>query len=150
MKTIYPVIITETKDPKFTYLVYVPDFDVLTQGENLEDAIFMAEDVISLVGVDYQDDGKELPVPSKPKDIDIEAVSPWHDEDIVSNPDDIVSEVIVFVSVDFDEYRKMLDNRSVRRNVSLPAWLNRAAETAGVNVSAILQSALKAHLNLIE
>jgi len=40
--------------------------------------------------------------------------------------------------------------RTVRRNVSLPCWLDAAAERAGINVSAVLQKALKNELNLAD
>ena len=52
------------------------------------------------------------------------------------------------VDVDFTAYRKANERRTIRRNVSLPSWLNDAAEKAGLNVSAILQSALKQELQL--
>ena len=32
--------------------------------------------------------------------------------------------------------------KPVRRNVSLPSWLNHAADVAGINVSKVLQEAL--------
>jgi predicted RNase H-like HicB family nuclease len=145
MKAVYPVIITETKDKKIPYLIYVPDFDTQTQGEDLSDAIYMAEDVISLTGVTLEDDGKKLPYPSTAADID-PASSPWHDDLVAEN--DIVSETVTLVPVDFDLYRKRLKSLSVRRNVSLPAWLDAEAQKAGVNVSAILQDALKEKLGV--
>ncbi len=52
------------------------------------------------------------------------------------------------VDVDLTSYRKMLDNRTVRRNVTLPNWLNQEAEKAHVNVSQVLQEALMARLGV--
>lgn len=52
------------------------------------------------------------------------------------------------VDVDLTSYRKMLDNRTVRRNVTLPNWLNQEAEKAHVNVSKVLQEALMARLGV--
>jgi post-segregation antitoxin (ccd killing protein) len=37
---------------------------------------------------------------------------------------------------------------SVRRNVSLPAWLDAEAARSGINVSAVLQDALKKELHI--
>jgi predicted RNase H-like HicB family nuclease len=145
MKTVYPVIITETTDKKIPYLVYVPDFDGCTQGKDLADAIYMAEDVISLMGVDMQDNGKTIPAPSDAMDIDLDS-TPWVDD--VNVKDDIVSEIITLVPVDFDLYRKRSKSLSVRRNVTLPSWLDAEAQKAGVNVSAILQEALKEKLGV--
>jgi predicted RNase H-like HicB family nuclease len=144
MKAVYPIIITETKNKKIPYLVYVPDMDTQTQGEDLSDAIYMAEDAISLTGVTLEDGGKVIPRPSNASDIDAIS-SPWHD-DLVSE-DGIISETITLVPVNFDLYRKKLKSVSVRRNVSLPAWLDAEAQRAGLNVSAILQEALRETLN---
>jgi hypothetical protein len=81
--------------------------------------------------IDLEDEGKPLPVASDVKKVTFE------DEEIVS-----------LIDVDLAEYRTKNERRTVRRNVSLPTWLNREAEKAGVNVSAILQEALKSHLHL--
>jgi predicted RNase H-like HicB family nuclease len=143
MKAVYPIILTETSDKKIPYLVYVPDFDVSTQGKDLADALYMAEDAISLAGVDRQDESEALPTPSKANAVDVKS-SPWSGD----KDGGIVSETVTLVPVDFDAYRKRLKTKSVRRNVSLPAWLDAEAEKAGVNVSSILQSALKEQLGL--
>ena len=54
----------------------------------------------------------------------------------------------LLVDVDADAYRRVHNQRSVRRNVSLLCWLNEKADQAGLNVSAILQAALKRELQL--
>lgn len=128
MKNSYPIILT----PDSTgYAVGIPDFEIGTQGDSIPEAMEMARDAIGLMGIDMEDDGKTLPQPSA-----LESVS--------KGPGDIVT----LVDVDFTEYRRQNDMRTVRRNVSLPSWLNAAAEKAGLNVSAVLQSALKQQLHL--
>ena len=52
------------------------------------------------------------------------------------------------VDIDSAEYRRKIDTSTVRKNVSLPSWLNYEAEKAGVNVSRILQDALMQALNV--
>ena len=52
------------------------------------------------------------------------------------------------VDIDFAEYRKRADNKTVRRNVTLPNWLNQEAEYAGINVSKVLQEALMTKLGV--
>ena len=52
--------------------------------------------------------------------------------------------IISYVDVDFADYRKSIDNKIVRRNVSLPNWMDRAAEREKLNVSKILQDAIYA------
>lgn len=128
MKYAYPVILIPDKEG---YCVDIPDFDIMTQGDSVTEAIDMARDAISLMGVQYEDDNKALPVPS-----DLSAISA---ED---------NSIITLVDVDFVAYRKMLDNRSVRKNCTIPAWLNAAAEKNSINFSAVLQEALINKLGL--
>ena len=49
---------------------------------------------------------------------------------------------MTLVDVDFDEYRRKNDNKAVRRNVTLPSWLDRAAAEAGFHVSQVLREVL--------
>ena len=128
LKNSYPIILTPDAGG---YVVEIPDFAIGTQGDSIPEALEMARDAIGLMGIDMEDDGKSLPIPST-----LESVS--------KGPGDIVT----LVDVDFTEYRRQNDMRSVRRNVSLPCWLNAAAEKAGINVSAVLQAALKQQLHL--
>jgi predicted RNase H-like HicB family nuclease len=129
MKYAYPVVFTPLSEGG--YMAYAPDLEINTQGETLAEAIEMARDAISLVCVDREDDGKPLPSPSQ------------H----VSCAE---GELVSYVDVDLSAYRRALDKRAVRRNVSLPAWLDQAAKDAGVNVSAILVAALKNELHLTD
>ena len=55
---------------------------------------------------------------------------------------------VSLVDFDLDAYRKMMNRKSVRRNVSIPAWLDQAAEEAHINVSRVLQEALMEKLDL--
>lgn len=129
MKAAYPIVMTQ--DGEFT-VVYVPDFTCNTQGHGTADAMEMARDVIGLMGIDMQDDGEALPEPSELAKV------------VAEHPEGIVT----LVDVDFTEYRRKNDMRTVRRNVSLPSWLNFEADKAGLNVSAVLQNALKEELHL--
>ena len=52
------------------------------------------------------------------------------------------------VDVDFTEYRRKNDKKSVRRNVTLPNWLDFEAEKEGINFSKVLQEALKQRLGV--
>lgn len=63
MKAVYPVIFTQLNDG---YMAYSPDFEINTQGNSLTDAIAMMRDAIGLMGIDMQDDKKEIPAPSDP------------------------------------------------------------------------------------
>jgi len=129
MKAAYPIILTKGKE---FIIVYIPNFNINTQGKDLADAIEMARDAIGVMGIELEDEGLKIPLP-----LDIDKV-------IKENVDDIIT----LVDVDFLEYRRKNDTKTVRRNVSLPSWLNVEAEKAGINVSALLQMALKKELNI--
>lgn len=129
MKNVYPVFFTKTKD---CVLIEVPDFNILTEGKDMNDAFDMARDAIELKCVTMEDDKEMIPEPS-----DITQLEP--------NKGVFAEEgktVVSFVDIDSAVYRKKIDTKTVRRNVALPSWLNYEAEQAGVNVSRILQEAL--------
>ena len=135
MRNVYPAFFTKTNDK---VLVEVPDLDILTEGNDMNDAIDMARDAIELKCVSLEDDKEEIPNPSNIEDLNINNGT-FADEG---------ETVVSFVDVDSTEYRKKIDTRTVRRNVALPSWLNYEAEQAGVNVSRILQEALMNTLKL--
>ena len=130
MKGVYPVVMTKGD----SYVVtYIPDFDINTQGEDVPDAIEMARDAIGLMGIDMQDDGEALPEASSIAAAQAKAPA---------------GAIVSLVDVDFDEYRRKNDLRTVKKNCTIPSWLNYEAERAGVNFSAVLQAALKNELNI--
>lgn len=131
MKAAYPVIMSKGAEH---IIVFIPDFNINTQGSDYSDAIKMSRDAIGLMGIDMEDDNESIPTPS----------------DISSVSKECESDVVTLVDVDFADYRRKNDMRTVRRNVSLPSWLNAEAEEMGVNVSAILQAALKQALRITE
>jgi len=132
MTHVYPVIISHVPDAShYPYLVTIPDFNSNTQGRDVPNAIFMARDAIGLMGITMEDDHEAIPAPSPPDAVEAE-------------PGDIVT----LVDVDFAAYRRQNDMRVVRRNCTLPAWLDTEAKKAKINVSAVLQSALKQELHL--
>ena len=129
MKIAYPIIMTQGKE---FVVVYVPDFDINTQGVDTADAMEMARDAIGIVGIDMEDDGEALPTPSV-----LEAVQK-----------ESSAGTVTLVDVDFTEYRRKNDMRAARTNCTIPTWLKREAEQAGINFSAVLQDALKNELRI--
>ena len=127
MKEAYPIILIQGK--KYV-VVYVPDFDINTQGENVAEAIEMARDAIGLVGIDMQDDKKSLPSPTSIENIETG------------------NGIATLVDIDFDEYRRKNEMRSVKKNCTIPSWLNYEAEKRNINFSNVLQNALMEQLNI--
>lgn len=131
MKDVYPVILTQGEE---FVLVSIPDFNINTQGKTCVEAIEMARDAIGIMGIDMEDEKESLPQPTSISEIKTE------------NRGDIVT----LVDVDFSEYRRKNDMRAVKKNCTIPSWLNFEAEKAGINFSAVLQAALKRELNLAD
>ncbi len=52
------------------------------------------------------------------------------------------NQIISFITVNLDEHRKKYENKSVKKTLSIPAWLNTIAEKEGINFSQLLQKAL--------
>lgn len=135
MKNVYPVFFTKTDE---CILVEVPDFGILTEGKDMSEAIDMARDAIELNCVTMEDNKEDIPQPSQISDLDVENGTFFNDG----------STMLSLVDIDSAIYRKKIDTKTVRRNVTLPNWLNYEADQAGVNVSRILQDALISTLKL--
>ena len=135
MKSVYPVFFTITDT---IILVEVPDLEILTEGKDMSDAIEMARDAIELKCVSLEDDGIEIPIPSGISSMDVNTGT-FADEGTT---------VVSLVDVDSGEYRRKIDTKTVRKNVTIPSWLNYEAEHAGINVSRVLQEALMKALNV--
>lgn len=58
------------------------------------------------------------------------------------------NQIISFVSIDLTEHKRKYENKSVKKTLSIPAWLNTMAEKENVNFSQILQKALKDYLKI--
>lgn len=142
MKVTYPVIFT---DVDTNILIEVPDLGILTESNeegkpkgSMADAITMARDAIGISCIEAEDNGKVVLHPSKMTDIDVSKGT--FNEDGTS--------IVSLVDADLATYRRMLDNKTVRRNVTLPNWLNQEAEKSHINVSKVLQEALMARLGV--
>lgn len=62
MNVFYPFVLIPDKRG---YTVYIPDFDVYTQGKDLGEAVRMSKDVINLSITDLKEDGKPVPTPNE-------------------------------------------------------------------------------------
>ena len=129
MKAVYPTNLTKDGN---TILVEVPDLGILTEGKNMQDAIYMARDAIGSTGISMQDHGEAIPEPSDIGDINVSK----------GTFADVGEGIKTLVDIDFDAYRKTMDRKMVRRNVTLPSWMDARAAAEHINVSKVLQEAL--------
>lgn len=124
------------------YSVIFPDLNWLsTCGTTLEDALKMS--VECLAGHLYfcSKSGTPVPEPSAPNQLDINAI--LQELNITSE-----AAFINMVTVDVHEYAKLHFEKSVKKTLTIPAWLNQLALEQNINFSQVLQEALKTKLHL--
>ncbi|WP_330364955.1 type II toxin-antitoxin system HicB family antitoxin [Anaerovorax odorimutans] len=128
MKYVYPAIFT--KEVK-GYSIHFPDLEsCYTQGDNLEDGIEMAEDVLAFTLYNLEKNKSVIPAPSDIKLFTAEG------EDLVT-----------LVKCDTALYRKRNSSKAVKKTLTIPEWLNEEATSKGVNFSQVLQEALIDSIN---
>lgn len=126
MKLIYPACFYPNEESGFT--VEVPDLPgCVSGGATLADAISMAQDAASGWVLDEMESGNTIPSASKLVDL---------------MPED--GGFASLLMLDMDSYADKYGAKAVRKNLTIPAWLNTYAENQGVNFSQILQEALTA------
>lgn len=123
----YPAVFTYEEGQEIA--VFFPDLDVATSGENEDDALLSARELLGVVLSGLEEDGEEIPKASSLRDLVVEE-----------------NEKVVLIDVFMPAYRMANVNRSVNRTVTLPAWLNAAALEVNLNFSQVLQEALKEKL----
>ena len=126
MKLTYPACFYPYKEKKGGFTVEVPDLPgCVSEGDTLADAILMGTDAASGWVLDELEDGKPAP-----------AASPM--ENITPDPGGFVSMLVL----DMDTYAEKYGEKAVRKNLTIPAWLNTFAENNHINFSQVLQDSL--------
>ncbi len=121
------------------YSVVFPDFDVATHGTDLEDATRMAIDCLASEIKWYKEKGMEIPKPT----LDLNLVQ----VDEKSKEDNYIEAVKQIITVDADEYAKKYFDKSVKKNLTIPKWMNDLALELNINFSKVLQDALLDEIN---
>jgi len=129
MKYVFPAVFEPEGE---LYNVSFPDLpSCYTSGEGLADAMFMAEDVLG--GWLAWCEGKNEAIPSASALSDVSAPG---------------GSVVTLILADTDAWRRANSDKAVKKTLSIPSWLNEAAEARSINFSQVLQKALRAELNL--
>lgn len=143
MKNAYPVVFEKAEEGG--YCVYVPDIEgCFTQGDDMTDALEMAKDAIEMMIVVKEDYEEKIPNPSTIAQI----------EERIKNKDKYFEDLtenyeISYVAINSDEWRRENTEKPVKLKLEIPRWLNRLAKRANIDLSQILQNALKKELNLV-
>ena len=126
---IYPAIIKFVDD---SYDVSFPDIDnCFTFGEDIQDALDSAKDVLELCLYDMEQNNIQIPKASNITDIDLKK-----------------GESVAWISVWMVPVRDKMENRSIKKTLTIPKWINDIAVENNINFSQTLQSAIKEKLGI--
>jgi predicted RNase H-like HicB family nuclease len=126
MKLVYPAVLYAFSDGSQGYVVEVPDLSgCVTEGDTLADAILMGIDAASGWILDEWENGRNVPPPSNLSEL------PKREDGIVS-----------LLAIDMDQYAEKYGSKAIRKNLTIPAFMNTYAEANGLNFSKLLQEAI--------
>ena len=126
---IYPAVLTYDDDG---ISIEFPDLPgCFSCADSTEEAAKSANEAMRLHLWSMEKDNDEIPCPTDIRNLDLQG-----------------NQIPLLVEVYMPPVRERLNNRIVKKTLSVPAWLNAEAERAGVNFSQLLQRALKQHLQL--
>lgn len=129
-KYVYPAIFTYDDDG---INIEFPDIQgCFSCADTDEEALYMAEDVLGLCLLVLEEDNEKIPEPSNLKDIKIEE-----------------NQKTSLISVWMPTVRKAINNKPIKKTLTIPQWLDVMAREKDINFSYILQEGLKKELNLI-
>ncbi len=137
MKVVYPVLFYEEEDGG--YSIFVPDLDnASTCGDTLEDAMYMAQDLIAGILLDEMEEGNKLPKASN-----INQVNYKNLEDFLDIKDwNYKSKFKTYIAVDLSLFAEKWNKKLVKKTVNIPMWVNSKAEELNINFSKTLEEAL--------
>ncbi len=128
MKYFYPAVFKKSKQG---YEVIFPDVEgCITSGKTLEEALLNAEDALSLFLWDMEEKKDEVPQASQ-----LDAIKCKKNE------------FVNLIPADTMEYRRLYDNKAVKKTLSIPRWLDTLAQRSNINFSNVLQKGLMRELN---
>lgn len=127
MKLAYPAIFSPWDDGT-GYTVEFPDLPgCVTEGATMAEAVYMAEDAASGWVLGELEEGNAAPEASAPTSLRVAD-----------------GEFISVVALDMDAYAEKYGSKAVRKNLTIPAWLNTFAEQQRISFSQVLTDALTA------
>lgn len=128
---VYPAIV-EWIEEDGVFDIAFPDLEeCFTFAENDEDIMQSAKEVLELCIYDREENNGDIPAATKISDLDVRK-----------------GQSILMVDVWMIPVRDKFENKSVKKTLTIPKWLNDIAEEQKVNFSHILQSSLKDYLGL--
>lgn len=129
LKYVYPAILTPEDDG---VIIVFPDIEgAYTDGASLEEALDHAEDVLNVMLLTMEEQHKEIHPPTPLASLIIPEGS-----------------ITALVRADTLAYSRRVDTKAVRKSVSIPAWMDALAKKHNLNLSNVLQNAIRRELNI--
>lgn len=128
-KFYYPAVFQKESEGYSVWLYDIPG--CVSQGNTFDEAVENISAAFGLFAEEFRANNEQLPIPTVPSDISLET-----------------KQFVAVIGFDWIEYQKKYNNKSIKKTLTIPAWLNTMAEEQHVNFSGLLQSALKEKLNL--
>lgn len=126
----FPCIIKFDQEDKIYYVRFPDIEEAFTDGDSLREAIYNAQEVLGLVIYEREKMGREIPKAT---------------ESMIKTED---NESLSYISVWMPLVRDRIEEKSVKKTLTIPKWLNDLAEENNVNFSQLLQVAIKKHIGL--
>lgn len=134
MKLVYGACFYQDQESG-AYAVVVPDLPGCTTGGfDLAEALEMAVDAASGWVLNELEDGKDIPLATSIEKVELDP--------------DMGAGFVAPIVLDMDSYTEKFGKKSIRKNLTVPNWLNTKAEQAHINFSQVLQEALIERLGL--
>jgi len=129
-KYVYPAVFE--KGEVKGYCVTFPDLPgCITEGDNLDEAVSMAREAVAVHLYGMEEDGDRIPAPTAP-------------EEIQAPPGAFVTPVEAWMPL----IRDQIENKAIKKTLTIPKWLDDLAVERRVNFSHVLQEALKRQLGV--
>ena len=133
MKLVYPAIFYSCEE-KTGYTVVVPDLPgCVSEGDNLADAILMGTDAAAGWVLGELEDGNSVPSPSDPATL--------------KPTDDGIVNLLV---LDMDSYAEKYGDKAIRKNITIPAYMNTFMQNHGLSLSKVVQDAIGAQMQSLD
>lgn len=126
MKLVYPAVFTPYEDGTEGYAVEFPDLPgCVTGGDDMAEAVFMAEDAASGWVLTELEDGRKAPEATAIGEVETGA-----------------GQFVSLIALDMDAYAAKYGSSAVKKTLTIPAWMNTFVEQNGISCSKVLQEAL--------
>ncbi|KXB72185.1 MULTISPECIES: type II toxin-antitoxin system HicB family antitoxin [Peptoniphilus] len=126
----FPCIIKFDEEDKIYYVRFPDIEEAFTDGDSLKEAVYNAQEVLGLVIYEREKMGREIPKTT---------------ESMIKTGE---NESLSYISVWMPLVRDRIEEKSVKKTLTIPKWLNDLAEENNVNFSQLLQVAIKKYIGL--